>query len=170
MALNPGRPRIDIPRTRLDHALQVISALCVLGFSGFGVYVWPSVPAMVPRHFGFDGTPDAWGERGGMLVLPIVGLVMYVSLSVLERFPHIYNYPVAVTNQNARELYTLGRRWLSVTKTILTASLGFAFYATVQTARGELRGLSQWYLPVLLLTLSAVTGIVLVRMWRAKSS
>ena len=103
-------------------------------------------------------------------VLPIVGLVMYVSLTVLERFPHIYNYPVAVTNENARELYTLGRRWLSVTKTILTASLGFAFYATVQTARGQLRGLSQWYLPVLLLTLSAVTGVVLVRMWRTRSS
>ena len=82
MAFKPARPRIDIPRTRLDHALELISALCILGFTAFGVYVWPSVPALVPRHFGVDGTPDAWGERGGMLVLPSELVVSSHCLSV----------------------------------------------------------------------------------------
>lgn len=170
MAFGSGRPRIDIPLTRLDLVLETAGALCLLGFAGFGAYVWPRVPEIVPRHFGLDGAPDAWGHRGEMLVLPIVGLVLYASLTALQRFPHIYNYPVAVTSENAPELYSLGRRFLLITKTILTASLGFAFFSTIQTALGKLEGLSQWYLPALLLSLSLVTGVTLVRMWRAKVS
>ncbi len=60
-------------------------------------------PARVPLHFAADGTPDGWGDRWTVWVLPVVAVLMNIGPAVLERFPRIYNYPVRVTVVNAAQ-------------------------------------------------------------------
>src|SRR5579862_2084713 len=67
-------------------------------------FFWTQMPAQVPTHFGFNGTPDAFGAKSSLLVLPVVTLALYGLLSVLSFFPQAFNYPVEVTAGNRERL------------------------------------------------------------------
>jgi hypothetical protein len=44
-----------------------------------------------------------------LLTLPIVSICLAVLLTVLSRYPHIYNYPWSITAENAPRQYYLAR-------------------------------------------------------------
>ena len=48
------------------------------------VYVWPTLPEMVPTHFGMDGQPNDWSHRS-TLVFIIVSMLLgiYLLLTVI---------------------------------------------------------------------------------------
>lgn len=58
-------------------------------------WAWPQAPAVVPTHWGVDGTPDGWGGRGvGLLLLPFVALGTWILMLLLPRLdPGRANYP-----------------------------------------------------------------------------
>jgi hypothetical protein len=51
------------------------------------------------------------------LTLPLVSIGLVVLLTVLSRFPHLYNYPWPITAENAPHQYALARlllRWMTL--------------------------------------------------------
>ena len=97
-------------------------------------------------------------------------VLLYLGLSLVERFPHTYNYPIVVTEQNAPRLYVFGRQVVLALKVIAIGSLTFVFHTSVQVARGEATGLSAWFLPASLGSLVAVLGVMMVRMLRMRGT
>ncbi len=76
---------------------------------------YPGLPETVPTHFGVGGQPDGWGPKSSIFVVFGVLAVMMVGISVLSRFPRVFNDSVAVTEGNAQRVYRAGERlmvWL----------------------------------------------------------
>jgi hypothetical protein len=51
------------------------------------IMVWqsyPDLPDQVPIHFNLTGRPDQWGSRSLIWLLPVLGVVLYASLSALS--------------------------------------------------------------------------------------
>jgi len=47
---------------------------------------WHAVPDRIPVHWGISGEPDRWGGRfEGLLVLPLIGVVVYLVLLAAPR-------------------------------------------------------------------------------------
>ena len=157
-----------MPRTALEHFEQAAALLVLVLWLTYVAQAWSSLPERVPVHFGPHGQVDRWGGRSNMLLLPVLGTISYALFSLLERVPHIYNYPVRVTEQNAAELYLAGRRLLLGVKLILVSSFAYLFYASVHVARGEADALSPWFVPALLVPLLAVTATGMLKMMRAR--
>ena len=135
------RPRIDLPATGLDKALDAFSLAGVMLIVALMVAVWDKLPARVPTHFGMSGPPDGWGARSSLLLFVIAPLVIHIVLTILARFPWIYNYPTKVTLENAERLYRLGAvagRWLRTEMVWLFVILG---WQTVRVALGQATGL-----------------------------
>ncbi|MCM2316179.1 MAG: DUF1648 domain-containing protein [Thermoanaerobaculia bacterium] len=110
------RPRVDLPPSALDRFLQAAALLGAFVLGGALIAIPTTMPERVPLHFGVSGQPDRWGSPVELMILPTIGIVMWVSLELLARAPHIYNYPVPITMENAPCQYTLARRlvrWLS---------------------------------------------------------
>jgi len=68
---------------------------------------------------GLSGQPDAWGDKAAIWILPAVAAFFDVMWAVLANYPHTFNYPVAITEENARVQYQLARslsiaRWREV--------------------------------------------------------
>jgi hypothetical protein len=166
--MRESRPRPNVPRTTLEHVAQATAFVVLALWLAYIARVWGSLPERVPVHFGPSGRVDAWGGRSSMLLLPLVGTTLYVVSTALERFPHIYNYPVRVTDQNAATLYLLGRKLVLGIKLILVSSFAYLSCASVHVARGEAAGLSPWFLPALLVPLFAFTGSGMLRMFRTR--
>jgi uncharacterized membrane protein len=147
-------------------ALEIVGLGAMIGMVAFALWVWPTLPESVPTHFGLGGRPDAWGRADSLGFLLALSLAFYVALSLVQRIPHLYNYPVPVTAENARRLYLLGRQLVLAMKVIVSGSFAALFCAIVMIARGQLTSLSVWFLPGVLLAVGAVLGIGTARMMR----
>ena len=95
------RPRLDLQKEPVDKALEIAGIIGVMTMIALPVYYWPEMPQIVPTHFTATGRPDAYGSKWVTLVLPVIGTALFVLLIWLNRFPHKFNYPKEITEENA---------------------------------------------------------------------
>ncbi len=79
-------------------------------------------------------------------MLLVVGWIMFIGLSVVEKFPQIWNTGIQVTEQNKEKVYRILKNMIGTIK--LLVALVFS-YLTLQSATGE--NLSPLFLPVFLI-------------------
>lgn len=127
-------------------------------------WVWPSLPERVPTHFNAAGEPDAWGSPITLVVLLGVSVGLWLGLTILQRFPHLYNFPWPITESNAAEQYRLMRSLLIWLKAELTWLFAYLTWGAVQTARGEVDGLNPLFLPIVI---GGIIGTVILFLTRA---
>ena len=143
-----------VPRPILKIALstadKVEEALCIviLALLWAGVIVvFPTLPDSIPRHFNAAGTADGFGSKSNLFVLPLVASFEYLLITILQRYPHIYNYLNEVTPENAERMYTsaikLMRHIKLVVLIILTAVVVLIYRSVVTNSFG----IGTWFLP-----------------------
>ena len=163
------RPKIRPPYSQPEKVLQILSFFALLGLIILTVLAMIRLAAPIPTHFGADGRADGWGGKGSLLMLPIMAAVLYAAMTLLERFPWIYNYPDEITGENAARQYKLGRLLLEWMKFIVIAVFLYLQWQTVRVAEGTSGGLGFWFLPVFLLALFGVTGFLIYKMVKNQS-
>lgn len=70
------------------------------------------LPNTIPTHFSITGTPDSYGSKHTLFILPSITFGIAVLFAYLYTKPQIYNYPVAVSAANQDQLYKLGQQLL----------------------------------------------------------
>ena len=162
------RPRLAIPRTRLEINCEIVAAAVLVMLFIYLVMTWTALPDKIPTHFNFSGKPDSWGNKHSLL--PLLGLlaVLYVGMSIVQRFPHIYNYPFAITDQNCEKQYLLARQLITVIKAELVCILSYITWQTVEVARGAAPDLTVWFMPAFLGLVLTTTIIYFVKAYRAR--
>lgn len=158
------RPVLELPRTGLDNALEVLAAAGLLTPLAYLYKNWASLPARFPTHFGASGLPDAWGGRESLLILLAVSLILYPLLTVLSYFPHIYNYPWRITEENAERQYRLARSLMLWIKVEMLWLFGYIQWSSIQVALGKAAGLGTAFLPI---TLAVAFGTLAIYIWAA---
>jgi uncharacterized membrane protein len=159
------RPVISIPISKTERMLDIASALLMLLTFVYLLSIWNDLPQRIPTHFNAAGEPDGWGGKEEIWTLPIIGLLLFIFISVLCKFPQLFNYPVQVTAENAPRLYLWGRqtmKWLNF-ELVFFFSLGS--WHSVQAAFKE-TGLGIWYLPALIIVIFGTIIISLIRFQR----
>ena len=144
------RPKTNPPLTTLDVVIEALAAVCLIIMFAQLIKVWSSLPDQVPTHFGANGKPDDWGSRSMMLILPMVVLVMYSGLTILSRFPHTFNFPVTITENNFEKQYKMAKTLLSFVKLSVIGIFLYIQVFTIRTAQGESAGLG---VPFLIFTI-----------------
>ncbi|HKK41880.1 MAG TPA: DUF1648 domain-containing protein [Bacteroidales bacterium] len=128
----------------------------ILGWISF-VLIWilvilkySSLPDSIPTHFNAAGKVDDYGGKGTFFISPIIGTIMFVGMTILNRYPYIFNYPVKITADNAERQYTIATRLIRYIKfVIMCLSLIIEYKIFVTATRGS-SGLGGWFLPVFL--------------------
>jgi uncharacterized membrane protein len=106
------RPRINIELMLFDYIIEAMSLLFVTATIVAFILCWVMLPEIVPIHYNLAGEADGFGSKTENIVLPLMGVFTYVGLTVLNRYPHIFNYPVEVTEENASYLYRTAKRMI----------------------------------------------------------
>jgi hypothetical protein len=78
MEQSSRRPSIlewPIWRDWLGLALLGVGALALAGLVGFLCFRFPTLPRLVPLHFGASGSPDRLGPRAEIFLIPLIGLL-----------------------------------------------------------------------------------------------
>jgi uncharacterized membrane protein len=142
------KPKITLRLTSLDSALEIIGWIFIIQIWLLTLLKYPSLPETIPTHFNAAGKADDMGTRKTILMLPIISTILFAGLTVLNKYPYIFNYPVPITEENAERQYHNATRLLRFLKLALVIIFFGIEFMTIQTALGKSAGLSGWFLPV----------------------
>ena len=121
----------------VEMIVELVILLLVIGTVVFTLLTFLKLPETVPTHIGVKGQVDGFGNKGILLAMPIIGFVFYIGLSILQRFPNIYNFPVEVTENNVEALHLLGVKLVRCTKLFMVLLTSFGTYEFIELAKGR---------------------------------
>jgi uncharacterized membrane protein len=142
-----SRPRLNIQLTRLDKTLEVIGLALLVLIWVLTITLFSKLPDQVPIHYNVLGKPDRLADKKFSFLIPLIGTVLYVGLTWLNKYPHIYNYAPRITDENARRLYTDATRLIRILKLgVVIIFSGIMFFTWKGAFTGQ-SGLGPWFLP-----------------------
>ena len=153
----------DIPTCLLYRVLNIAGLLLLAGLVLYIALAWKALPEQVPSHYGLSGEADAWKGKNAVLFCPIVGILVYALIAVVERFPSLWNTGVTLTAENAMPVLFLLKGMLTFLK--FTIALGFSYIGYCTAAA---RSLGFWFLPVFLLLLFVPMAFYTLRVYRLR--
>lgn len=142
-----NRPKISVKLSRIDILFEILGVVCLFGLWLIPTLYYPDLPETIPTHFDGKGNPDAYGGRLSIFEMPVIATVLFVGLTVLNRFPHIFNYPVEITAENAPRQYQMATEMIRLLNLSMVLIFGFITWQTIQTALGNAEGLGKWVIP-----------------------
>ncbi len=144
--LKRDRPRINPPLRTIDIILEGLAGLCIAYVIFHLIVAFPELNQKVPTHFNGAGKPDSWGNKYSLMILPIINIAMYAGLTVLNRYPYIFNYPITITEQNAIRQYQLAKTLVIWLKFSVAAMFLYIQIQTINAANGSHMGLGPFFL------------------------
>lgn len=144
------RPRIKIELTITDKVFEVLGWFAVLAIWIITIASYSGLPNTIPIHYNGAGQVDGFGEKESILILPLMATITFVVLTILNKFPHIFNYLNKITKENALEQYTNGTRMIRYLKFVIVIVFGLIEFKIIQNATEHTSGLGVWFLPLTL--------------------
>ena len=127
-----------------------------------------SLPGEIPIHFDWSGQPDNTGARYILWLLPAMATVIGVVFMVLERSPHIFNYPFEITKNNAERQYLLAVRLLKVLRISIALLFSFVVYTIIEFVKTGESFNSIEFLLILLVLIIVPLGVYFYVAHRAR--
>ena len=156
-----GRPRINVPFQTMDIITELISVAILILMWCYCIINYTDLPDTIATHFNALGEPDGFSSKSNIWFLPIIATLMYVGLFILNQYPHMHNYMVNITEENALKNYRFSTRILRVTNFLSVLLLAYISYVIVASAFGGQLNLGTWFVPVVIGS-SIVLPIILV--------
>ena len=163
------RPKIDLEKDAFDWVIEILGFLLLGALIIFPLYLYKTLPERISIHYNALGEADSFSSKNTIWILPAIGVVMFVGLTILNRFPHIFNYPTEITEKNAASQYHNATKLIRVLNLLI---VGTFFYISIQTmlgARNEDIGLGSWFLPVFFVAILAPVICYIYRAIKTKA-
>lgn len=145
-----GRPRLKIPLTKADKLQEVVGWGVLVGMWLMVILNYTNLPDTIPVHYNSSGIIDGYGHKSYIWILPLVAALLFIGLTILNRFPHIFNYLTTITQENALRQYTIATRMIRYVKIILTIIIGFIVFKTIKIAFGQSQELGYYFTPLII--------------------
>lgn len=150
-------------KTAFSKIANLISLIFVIGILIYILIVWKDIPDMIPGHYNMAGEIDKYSSKNSIWILVGVQILLFAMMSVIERFPNIWNTGVKITAENRERVYTTLRNMLSYLKMMI---MGYFSYMTFQSiAGGNLHSMSVF---VFLLLVFGGMAIFLIKIFKIR--
>jgi uncharacterized membrane protein len=162
------RPKILIEFSVADKILEV---LCYVVLSAIWILVimnYSSLPDTIPTHYNGMGKADDFGSKISILILPIVATVLFSAMTILNKFPHVFNYTTNIEDGNARTHYTNATRIIRQLKLAVVIIFALIVFKTIQTATEKSDVLDVLFLPLTLALIFIPLSFYVIKYCTAK--
>lgn len=144
------RPNLKLQPTKADRMLTAAGWGILVSIWAFILANYGQLPQTIPTHFNGSGEADDYGGKATIFILPVIATVLFLGMTILNRYPHIFNYPVEITEENALRQYTNATRLINVIKITIVIIFGFIALKDIQIANGQAKTIGAWFLPMIL--------------------
>ncbi|WP_395016205.1 DUF1648 domain-containing protein [Robinsoniella peoriensis] len=122
---------MKIKNSKFDIAINMLCLIMIIGTAIYLIVNWTNIPENVPMHHNFSGEVDRFGNKSEMIILPILTVIMFSFMSVVEHFPQLWNTGSKVTDKNKEYVYRILKNMITTLKLIVVCVFT---YLTMQTA------------------------------------
>lgn len=141
------RPRITPELTTGDKWMEGAGWVLLLLLWILVAVNYASLPHTIPIHYNGLGQPNRFGGKSAILVLPLIATVLVGGLTILNRYPYLFNYPTKVTADNATWQYTRATKLVRYLKVAIVILFGVICWRTIEGAHSKTTGMGNWFLP-----------------------
>lgn len=150
-------------KTAFSKIANLISLMSVVGIVLYVIITWENIPDMIPGHYNMAGEIDKYSSKNSIWILVGVQILLFAMMSVIERFPNIWNTGVQITEENRERVYTTLRNMQAYLKMMI---MGYFSYMTFKSiGGGNLHSMSVF---VFLLLVFGGMAVFLVKIFKNK--
>jgi len=156
------RPILNIPKTKSEKMWDYIGAIIFVSSIIYIMLMWGKLPEEIPGHFNGKGEVDRWGSKIELIILPLIGMFLWIIMGLLEKAPHMHNYPARLNERNVASFYLNSRKMLNEVKNFCVILFACISFQMVRIGLGETTSLGWWFLPIIIIgiTVPIIKGIV----------
>jgi uncharacterized membrane protein len=149
------RPTIKLIPSRTDILLDRTCLWIIIALWIFTIVQYCALPATIPIHLNAKAEIDNYGSKATIFLLPVIISIVVGGLTILNRYPHIFNYPRSITAANAVQEYTRATRLIRIIKLIIVIFTLLISFFIAQSAKAGHSTLPTWILPVFMIAMIA---------------
>jgi len=145
------RPKITVPQNSTDLWIDRFSFLLffIIWLSVFVYY--PDLPNEIPTHFNGRGQADAFGSKQSIWILMGVFSSIFIGIYILNKYPHLHNYTVKITEENALKNYRFSTRVLRVVNFLNLLLLAYILKTMMTPYEKQSTAFGGWFLPTIMI-------------------
>lgn len=144
------RPRIQIPFKTLDIVIELASIAILILMWLHLIIEYPSLPETIASHFNGSGKADGYSNKLFVWFLPALATIIYAGLLLVNRYPHLHNYMVNITEENAFKYYTFSTRVLRIVNFLCTLMFGYISYKIIEGAKNNASSLGMSFMIIII--------------------
>ena len=157
----------DIISIRFFVEIFSITALLFVGY--MLIIYYSELPNTVPSHYNICGEADAYSHKWVIFIVPFLMIITYIALSILQRKPHIFNYPIQVTDENRDGLYKVGVEMVVVSKMLVMLMFAALCASCIFDSINKKGYVNIWFILIPSIGLLIVPIYYIVKMYTLKS-
>lgn len=119
---------MEMKYTTLQKIIEAIGIIITIVYIIYFIVSFGSLPDKTPAHYDFAGEVTRYGSKYEMLLLPILAVLMYGGITLLQKYPSVWNVPIKVTPENKDQVYSILRTMIIVTKVQMVAIFAVLSY------------------------------------------
>ncbi len=147
-----NQPKYKPEPTAFDVRLEWAGYILLLTSWIFAIWVYAESPEQIATHFNAKGQPDGFGNKITVLLLPLFSTFTFAGMTLINQYPHTFNYPAKITPENMEQHYRAAMRlirWLKVSIVLVFLLIAYAMY--LSSRQNEAANMLAWIMPVILL-------------------
>ena len=156
------RPVISIKKRTIDFVIDYATLAIILFIWGFTYTHYKQLPDIIPTHFNSKGVVDGYGSKNTIWILPVIVTAVFILFTVLNRFPHQFNYMVKITPDNAEKQYRLATRMMRILQFNISILFTCIIVKVVRSSVDKSLSLEWWLIPLLLLSIIIPTMYMVI--------
>jgi RsiW-degrading membrane proteinase PrsW (M82 family) len=140
------RPKFKIHLTTIDVIIEVFGWLAFIGVWILMFLSFSDLPEKIPLYYKKGNI-----NKSEILILPMLSTIIFVGLSMLQKQPHIFRYPISITEENARRCYTDICKLIRFSKLIILLMFGVVIYKITESCQSSESMSNIWFLTLILI-------------------
>jgi uncharacterized membrane protein len=140
----------------IDFFLEIFGILIVLASFILPAIYYSSLPDSLPRHFGSDGQPDAYGSKGIIWVLPSIGFILYLIIGLIGNVLGWINLPFNPDPEKIDFFQSKYSRMIRVINVIMVCLFSYVTYNTIEIGLGNQTQLPTYFISLFLIFLIGI--------------
>jgi len=124
------------------------------------------LPERIATHFNGAGVANGFGGRATLWLLVGIALLLYVTLSAIERIPRVVNLKKPLAPEREKVVLAESMAMVGWIKVEICWMFAYICLAMVRNGMGLQVGWGRWFLPMTLVVVLGTTAVYLGRIFR----
>jgi uncharacterized membrane protein len=157
------------PATSLEKQFKLVNTVLIIAMVVYAITNFASLPAEIPMHFNAKGEADDWGNKAVVFVMPGICIFLYFMMNIIGTLkPSTYNFPVALTKENAKRQVELARKMMQGLNISIFAMFFYILWRMVAIAKGATGGLGTGFMVFFIALIFGILGYYMYLVNKAK--